>query len=171
MVILTAQLFVSRFLIFQEVPMKLYLAGPLFTLAEKNFNVSLAAALRRFGHECFLPQDHEPREKTASAIFTSDVDGIDWADMVVANLDGPDPDSGTCWEIGYGYGKDKLLLNYRTDFRIHQGIDPINLMLTEAASETIYAAGLTIDELAAEINRHIIEIEKDVQRIVKSWQS
>lgn len=154
--------------------MKLYLAGPLFSTAEKDFNVSLATALRRYGHECFLPQEHEVRKDApdwARAIFASDVAGIDWADMVVANLDGPDPDSGTCWEIGYGYGKDKLLLNYRTDFRLFEGADKINLMMTEAASDTIYAAGLTVIQLAIEINNRIIEIEKDVKRILKGWQS
>lgn len=151
--------------------MKLYLAGPLFSTAEKNFNVELADALRRFGHEVFLPQEHEQRADQPNLIFSSDVDGIDWADMVVANLDGPDPDSGTCWEIGYGYGKDKLLLAYRTDFRLFEGADKINLMMTESVSEVIYAAGLSVKELAVEINHQIILIEKDVQRIVESWES
>ena len=28
-------------------------------------------------------------------------------DTVVACLDGADPDSGTCWELGYGYAMKK----------------------------------------------------------------
>ena len=32
---------------------------------------------------------------------------IDWADMVVACMDGPDPDSGTAWECGYAHVEGK----------------------------------------------------------------
>jgi len=140
--------------------MKIYMAGPLFSTAEITFNRCLAEALRRFGHEVFLPQEHEQRADRPDLIFASDVAGIDWADMVLANLDGADPDSGTCWELGYGYAKAKLILNYRTDFRLFEGADKINLMMTESASDTIYAAGLTVPELAVEINHAIILIEK-----------
>jgi nucleoside 2-deoxyribosyltransferase len=120
---------------FTERPeMRLYLAGPLFTTAEQEFNHRLAALLRRAGYEIFLPQEHEQRDKSAREIFLSDVAGVDWADVVVANMDGPDPDSGTCWECGYAYRKKPIVL-YRTDFRAaHEpGKSPYNLMLTESA--------------------------------------
>jgi nucleoside 2-deoxyribosyltransferase len=42
----------------------------------------------------------EPREQIAHAIFAMDVAAIDWADMVVACMDGPDPDSGTARQVG-----------------------------------------------------------------------
>jgi nucleoside 2-deoxyribosyltransferase len=114
--------------------MRLYLAGPLFTAAEQEFNHRLAALLRQAGYEIFLPQEHEQRHKSAGEIFRSDVTGIDWADVVVANMDGPDPDSGTCWECGYAYRKKPIVL-YRTDFRAaHEpGKSSYNLMLTESA--------------------------------------
>jgi hypothetical protein len=35
---------------------KLYLAGPLFTLAEQSFNVDLARFLKKQGFEVWLPQ-------------------------------------------------------------------------------------------------------------------
>ena len=53
---------------------------------------------------------------TTKQIFNKDVEGIDWAEVVVANMDGPDPDSGTCWECGYAYRKKPVIL-FRTDFR------------------------------------------------------
>ena len=84
---------------------KIYLAGPLFTLAEQSFNVELARFLESEGFEVFLPQEHEPRSKTAKSIFDMDVAALDWADMVVACMDGPDPDSGTAWECGYAYAR------------------------------------------------------------------
>jgi nucleoside 2-deoxyribosyltransferase len=87
--------------------MKIYFAGPLFTAAELDFNARVTELLRRAGHEVFLPQECEQRSKTAKEIFNDDVAGLDWADVVVANMDGPDPDSGTCWECGYAYKKNR----------------------------------------------------------------
>jgi nucleoside 2-deoxyribosyltransferase len=115
---------------------KLYLAGPLFTLAEQQFNADLARFLEAEGFDVWLPQEHEPRGDTAKAIFDMDVEAIDWADMVVACMDGPDPDSGTAWECGYAFGKGKPVVCYRTDFRISGDTKdaPYNLMLSESAT-------------------------------------
>ena len=113
--------------------MKLYLAGPLFSAAERAWNGELAKALRDGGHEVFLPQDQEPG-KDAAGIFATDVRGIDWADALVAIMDGSDPDSGTAWECGYAYGKKPILL-LRTDFRSQTGSGaPYNPMLTQSAT-------------------------------------
>ena len=70
----------------------------------------------------------------AAGIFSTDVGGLDWADAVVAIMDGLDPDSGTAWECGYAYRKKPLLL-VRTDFRAQSGSGaPYNPMLTESAT-------------------------------------
>jgi nucleoside 2-deoxyribosyltransferase len=118
---------------------KIYLAGPLFTLAEQSFNAGLARFLEGEGFEVFLPQEHEPRSKAAKSIFEMDVAALDWADMVVACMDGPDPDSGTAWECGYAYARGKPIVCYRTDFRISGDTKgaPYNLMLTESAAARI----------------------------------
>ena len=115
---------------------KLYLAGPLFTLAEQSFNAELARFLESQGFEVWLPQEHEPRNNTATAIFAMDVEALDRADMVVACMDGPDPDSGTAWECGYAYAKGKPIACYRTDFRIGGDTHgaPYNLMLSESVT-------------------------------------
>src|SRR5215472_10955031 len=115
---------------------KIYLAGPLFSLAEQGFNVELARFLESEGFEVWLPQEHEPRDKTARAIFEMDVTAIDWPDMVVACMDGPDPDSGTAWECGYAFAKGKPVVCYRTDFRISGDTKgaPYNLMLSASAT-------------------------------------
>lgn len=119
--------------------LKIYLAGPLFTAAEIEFNLRLAILLRGAGHEVFLPQESEVQHGSAAAIFKSDVAGIDWAEIVVANMDGADPDSGTCWECGYAYGKGMPIVLFRTDFRkAGEGDDaPYNLMLTESAVKVL----------------------------------
>ena len=115
---------------------KIYLAGPFFTLAEQNFNADVARFLEGEGFDVWLPQDHEPRHNTAKSIFAMDVAAIDRADMVVACMDGPDPDSGTAWECGYAYAKGKPIICYRTDFRISGDTEgaPYNLMLSESAT-------------------------------------
>ena len=77
---------------------KIFLAGPLFTAAERSFNADLARFLEAQGLEVWLPQENEPRNRTAQAIFRKDVEGIDWADMIIACMDGRVPDSGTAWE-------------------------------------------------------------------------
>lgn len=118
---------------------KIYLAGPLFTIAEQSFNAELARFLERQGFEVWLPQEHEPRRNAAHAIFAMDVAALEWCDMVVACMDGPDPDSGTAWECGYAYAKGKPIICYRTDFRISSDTKgaPYNLMLSASATSRI----------------------------------
>ena len=113
--------------------MKLYFAAPLFSAAERAWNAELAAAVRNAGHEVFLPQEQEPG-KDSPGIFATDVGGIDWAEGLVAIVDGPDPDSGTAWECGYAYGK-KPVIVVRTDFREVAGPSgPYNPMIRESAT-------------------------------------
>ncbi|MCC2111550.1 MAG: nucleoside 2-deoxyribosyltransferase [Hyphomicrobiales bacterium] len=116
--------------------MIIYLAGPLFTLAERRFNAELAQGLRTAGHEVLVPQEFETAEKSAREIFIDDVAAIDRADVVVANMDGSDPDSGTAWECGYAFGKGKPYIVFRTDFRAADkaGRASFNPMLSASAS-------------------------------------
>jgi nucleoside 2-deoxyribosyltransferase len=80
--------------------MKIYLAGPLFSTAERAFNGRPAGVVREMNIEVWLPQESEQGAMSPRQIFEEDVRGIDWADVVVANMDGADPDSGTCSECG-----------------------------------------------------------------------
>ena len=49
-------------------------------------------------------------------------------------MDGPDPDSGTSWEVGYAFGKKPIVL-IRTDIRALAGnAGEYNPMLTQAAT-------------------------------------
>jgi nucleoside 2-deoxyribosyltransferase len=147
--------------------MKIYLAGPLFNAAERNFNNELTRLLRDKGHEVWLPQEFEQRTMTAKQIFARDVEGIDWAEVVVANMDGPDPDSGTSWECGYAYRKKPVIL-FRTDFRAGHKLRsdrpetdekndaPYNLMLTEAATKRLDLPFAALDSIADSID-HILQ--------------
>jgi nucleoside 2-deoxyribosyltransferase len=146
-----------------EQDMKIYLAGPLFTTAERNFNNELTSLLRDKGYEVWLPQEFEQMAMTPKQIFVKDVDGIDWADVVVANMDGSDPDAGTCWECGYAYRKKPVIL-FRTDFRGGSKIRgasaseeeddvPYDLMLTESATRRLNLPFATVDSVADSIDQ------------------
>ena len=133
--------------------MKIYLAGPLFSTPERDWNDGLAARLTSGGHDVYLPQAHPALELTGRAIFLKDLDGLDWADGVVAIMDGPDPDSGTAWECGYAYAKGKPVVLFRSDFRASGDARdlPYNAMLIGAADVHIELHLATLDDAARAI--------------------
>jgi nucleoside 2-deoxyribosyltransferase len=107
--------------------MILYLAGPLFTAAELQFNLDLATALEKLGHVVWMPQEYYPDTQTFLA-------AINQCNCVVVNCDGPDMDSGTAFEAGYAYAKGINIVAYRTDFRKAGDCDlPVNLMVGHTA--------------------------------------
>lgn len=144
--------------------MKVYFAAPLFSTAERLFNDILTDELRAFGHEVFLPQENQPDgtlqfvcppsenppPSGAQGIFDSDVRGIAWCEVVVAILDGSDPDSGTAWECGFAYAQSIPVIGVRTDFRQvgDHGGEPVNLTLTCSVRQMIIAPYISIDRLA-----------------------
>ncbi len=134
--------------------MKIYIAGPLFTSAERLWNWKLAKLLRDAGLYVFLPQEIEAKHTgraAAEEIFQLDIAGIDTSDAVVAIMDQPDPDSGTCWEMGYAYAKNKIILAIRTDFRTSGGESkciPYNIMPYMSAQGTREIPFTTVEETA-----------------------
>ena len=110
----------------------IYLAGPLFSEAERRFNLELAHRLEATGFDVFLPQrdgverDRPPYdtmtpEERRHAMFHLDRTRILDADVFV--LDGRIPDEGACVELGIAYYQkylqngEKLLLGLHTDTR------------------------------------------------------
>jgi len=132
---------------------KIYLAGPLFTTAERDWNDGLAARLTAGGHDVYLSQAHPAPEPTGRAIFQKDLDALDWADGVVAIMDGPDPDSGTAWECGYAYARGKPVVLFRSDIRDSGDARdiPYNAMLIGAADIHIELQLATLDDAAQAI--------------------
>jgi nucleoside 2-deoxyribosyltransferase len=140
---------------------RIYLAGPLFTLGERQFNLALGEQLTAAGHDVWVPQPRESdsgatrkaRNWTARDIFQKDLQRLDWAEAVVAIMDGPDPDSGTSWECGYAYARDKPTILVRTDFRVPgdaPGI-PYNAMLSGSVDERLEMPFASLDEIVAEL--------------------
>lgn len=140
--------------------MRVYFAGPLFTTPERAWNAEVTSALRAAGHEVFLPQEQEPG-KDGPGIFATDVGGIDWADGLVAIMDGPDPDSGTAWEVGYAFGKKRPVVLVRTDTRAAGTTGDYNPMLTQSATARIDLPAASTAVITMAILDALARIEAD----------
>lgn len=116
---------------------KIYLAAPLFSEAEREFNAKIAGILREKKYVVHLPQevgdDSSTRDEAETGrIFEYNLKALDECDIVVAVVDGADADSGTAWEIGYAYAVKKRVILLRTDFRRVGRSEAVNLMLEES---------------------------------------
>jgi nucleoside 2-deoxyribosyltransferase len=82
--------------------MRIYVAGPLFSEAERAWLDSLAATLRAEGFDCFVPHENFDRivELTPEEVYRVDGDGLRSSNVLLAWLDGPVIDDGTAAEIG-----------------------------------------------------------------------
>jgi nucleoside 2-deoxyribosyltransferase len=144
---------------------ELYLAGPLFSQAERRWQRQLAQALGARDCKVFLPQDDAgfPLLKNPPdfhGAFEICRDAIDRADAVVAVLDGADADSGTAWECGYAYARGKPIVVIRTDFR--GGEDQgLNLMLRRSASAVVEQPSTSeeLEPLVEQIARALADLE------------
>jgi nucleoside 2-deoxyribosyltransferase len=143
--------------------LRIYLAGPLFTIHERRMNRTLAEAITAQlpGSHVLLPQDfkHDNRyndHRAFGIIFKGCVDAIDTSQCVVAWLDGPDADSGTCFEVGYAYAKGIPVIGVRTDFRLNQERG-VNVMLSRACTAFVYRPSFdeNVESLARDIVRAI----------------
>jgi nucleoside 2-deoxyribosyltransferase len=118
---------------------RIYLAGPLgFSEAGRLFHDAvLVPFVRRLGFTVLDPwkladarriaavqrMPYGPKKRAAWRRLDREIGGtnraaIDEAHAVVAVLDGADVDSGTAAEIGYAFGRGKVIVGYRGDFRL-----------------------------------------------------
>jgi len=120
-----------------------YLAAPLFSEAECDFNRRLRDEIKNKGFNVFLPQEDSNNIKNEKnrqkIIFNKNTAAIDGSDIIVAVIEGTDVDSGTAWEIGYAYSKGKPILGLRTDFRTLGIEGTVNLMIERSV---ILCAGI-----------------------------
>ncbi|ATU07578.1 nucleoside 2-deoxyribosyltransferase [Methanohalophilus portucalensis] len=133
---------------------KIYLAGPLFSEAEKNFNEQLTERIESAGYDVFLPQRDSAdtknmrKEQDAAELFRKNSEAIDRADLIIAILDGgSDVDSGTAWEIGYAYAKNIPVMGLRTDFRTLGIEGTVNLMIEKTLIKLVYSTDKLLTEL------------------------
>jgi nucleoside 2-deoxyribosyltransferase len=102
--------------------MKIYLAAPLFSEADLMYNSLLFDEIIVRGHEVYAPQKNATiNDKSNFAdsimIYNGDKKQLDWADTLIAVLDGPVIDPGVAAEIGYFAAQGKMILGLYTDSR------------------------------------------------------
>jgi hypothetical protein len=115
----------------------IYLAGPLFTRGEVEFNADLAQRLRAGGYCVYLPQQACAGLTEPEALFGRCMEGLAGAGMVIVILDGTDADSGSCFEMGYAYARQLPIIGVRTDFRGSGEHLGLNLMLTHSCTHLL----------------------------------
>lgn len=136
----------------------IYVAGPLFSFAEREFNRCLVSALRaRLSNVTFImPQMYAKKitqqRNFAREMFRYCIESIDQADALLCVLDGPDADSGTCIEMGYAYARKKTIIGVRTDFRKSED-KGVNLMVSNVCQKMIWLrhTDATLSELLDEL--------------------
>ena len=126
--------------------MRIYFAAPLFSQAEREFNVKVTKILRENGFDVFLPQEYsgdidvpdtdEKRRKLLTGFFTKDIEAIESSDVLLIVLDGRVPDEGACFELGYAYASGKICVGLKTDSRVSEmGTD--NAMIVGSLGDNI----------------------------------
>ncbi|MFC1312694.1 MAG: nucleoside 2-deoxyribosyltransferase [gamma proteobacterium symbiont of Ctena orbiculata] len=104
-----------------------YLAAPLFSEAEIEFNYKLTALLEDFT-SVYLPQRDGglmsklvdtgiPPNMAAHRIFNLDMKAIESAQYVIAILDGRAIDEGVAFELGIAFSQSKRCIGLQTDSR------------------------------------------------------
>ncbi|MDO8773414.1 MAG: PfkB family carbohydrate kinase [Burkholderiaceae bacterium] len=88
---------------------RIYLASPIFTLAQLWLVEQARESLRGFGLEVFSPF-HDVGYGSADDVVQLDLEGIHISDLVFAIADGLD--SGTIYEIGYARAQGKPVVVY-----------------------------------------------------------
>lgn len=101
---------------------RIYLAGPdVFRPDAAEHGRRLVALCAEAGYTGIFPFDPAlatgdgPPRELARRIYLANVAHIDACDAVLANLDffrGPEPDSGTCFEVGYAVARGKTVVGY-----------------------------------------------------------
>jgi nucleoside 2-deoxyribosyltransferase len=127
----------------------LYFAAPLFSSAERTFNLALTEKLERAGLTVFLPQrdgaesDRKPysamsKADRRQATFNLDRDKILESDVFLYVLDGRVPDEGAAFELGVAYADkmlrttSRLIIGLHTDARAAFIGSRLNTMLDRA---------------------------------------
>ena len=148
--------------------MKIYLAGPLFSTAERIANRRLGELIARElpEAEIILPQDFKYHDQYASRrwfkeVYAQCVKGVIDSDLVVAILDGPCADDGTCFEVGYAVARGKPVIGVRTDFRESQERG-MNLMLSQGCTDIVHRPSFdeNSEALAKDIARKVRKVMK-----------
>lgn len=136
--------------------MKIYFAGPdVFRSSYPAFKAMVADLCCGMGLIPVFPGE-EVTGSDPAAIFQDNLALIDEADAVVANLNpfrGPEPDSGTAFEVGYAHARGKLILGYINQFE--STVDRVERLqghLTRYGNEITDRDGYRVEDFGLPLN-------------------
>lgn len=112
---------------YKKTKQELYLAGPLFSDAEKKFNKELKQILKPY-FDVYLPQEDGgllismlkaglPSRVATKKVFENDIRAIEECNLFLIILDGRSIDEGAAFELGFAYAKNKPCYGLKTDPR------------------------------------------------------
>ncbi len=104
-----------------------YLAAPLFSDAERTFNIFVTELIEKY-IKVYLPQrdgglmsemvsNGMPYHIAKSIIFKQDMKAIHQSECLIAILDGRSIDEGVAFELGVAFSQCKLCVGLQTDSR------------------------------------------------------
>jgi len=160
--------------------MRVYIAGPqVFTPQGRAFvRKEIVPLLEEAGCEAILPFELGEGEEAAEdklawseQIGKRNIKAIKQADIVLANLDGADVDSGTAAEIAYAAGQDTKVVGYRTDVRASGENEAVAVNL-QVESFIKQSGGTIITPRsnggdADDVNRQLYETEEELHQILQ----
>lgn len=116
----------------------IYVAGPLFTPGDRYYLEIIEQICKQCKFSTYLPHRDAGLAPSDGSLtlpfFEKDVKELLKADIVVSILNGTDVDSGTAWELGYAYAKDKILIGIYDDTRIYKPLASFNLMISTSTN-------------------------------------
>lgn len=141
-----------------------YIAAPLFTDGERQFNLRLAELLEP-QFVVYLPQRdgillrdlRQVDSDTAEArqrIYLADIQAIQECNLMIAVLDGPSIDDGVCFELGFATCLQKTCVGLTTDSRRVPGYFR-NPMWESALSSLFYSTTELLEWSRAVFRPHL----------------
>lgn len=132
----------------------IYIAGPLYTPAQRHYLEGLAEKFESNGIPTFLPHRDagiaESDEDRSRTIYEQNVEHIEDAAAVVAVLNGFDVDPGTAFEIGYAVSIEKTVVGVLEDLRTSDDVamgddSDVNLMITQSVDSIVQDSDALVD--------------------------
>ena len=125
-----------------KIPLKkLYIAAPLFSETELNFNKSLKRKLKPYfnvylpqedgGHMLTLIKNGMEPNLASKIVFDNDISAINECDYLLIILNGKFVDEGAAFELGIAYNLSKICIGLQTDLRYTQS-NFINPMISNS---------------------------------------
>jgi len=141
----------------------IYFATALFSVAERDFALSVVNRIESLGCTVYYPW-RDAGDEQLKLKFSGDIEKVN-AEIVRLNLiavrccrflvavvEGPDVDSGTAMEIGFAAALGKRIFCLRTDFRTQgETIGPVNIMISRVAAEFHISVDALIDSIIEQL--------------------